>query len=453
MRGFIQGVVWGLILGGGGLATASYLTDDTRGAASGPSPVAAMPAAVASAAEAPFVQATAPDSFSLPAATDLPRMPALARAPFVDNWVPVLTNIARMPELPLLDGNSTPPEPAPAPAAEEVAVAPEPALVAVPVTTPEPTSVPEPEPVLEAAPKPEPEPLPEVDTSDAPVAEPEPAPVIAELQDNSAAPTQSEAASSGTAVVVNRLGTGTTETPGQVAEVIPETEELPEDAPALMRYAATFENPEDVPVLAIILMDTGDIADPVAAVADLGFAPTVVVNALAPDAANRLAAYRAAGAEVAMELALPTGAVPADVEVAFEAALGLMPEAAMLFSAGGDVIQGQRQVTTQVMQVLGARGMGFVAEERGLGGAIRTAEQFGVAAASIARDLDGGGDSAAAIGRSFDQAAFRARQTGDAVLLARITPQTLAVLRDWAAANAGGGTVIGPASAVLLGSN
>lgn len=445
MRGFIQGVVWGLILGGGGLATTSYLTDDTRGAASGPSPVAAMPAAVASAAEAPFVQATAPDSFSPPAATDLPRMPALARAPFVDNWVPVLTNIARMPELPLLDGNSTPPEPAPAPVAEVVAAAPEPAPVVVQETAPEPEPVPETEP--------EPEPLPEVDTSDAPVAEPEPAPVIAELQDNSAAPTQSEAASSGTAVVVNRLGTGTTETPGQVAEVIPETEELPEDAPALLRYAAAFENPEDAPVLAIILMDTGDIADPVAAVADLGFAPTVVVNALAPDAADRLAAYRAAGAEVAMELALPTGAVPADVEVAFEAALGLMPEAAMLFSAGGDVIQGQRQVTTQVMQVLGARGMGFVAEERGLGGAIRTAEQSGVAAASIARDLDGGGDSAAAIGRSLDQAAFRARQTGDAVLLARITPQTLAVLRDWAAANAGGGTVIGPASAVLLGSN
>ncbi len=183
MRGFIQGVVWGLILGGGGLATASYLTDDTRGAASGPSPVAAMPAAVAPAAEAPFVYAIAPDSFTPPAATDLPRMPALARAPFVDNWVPVLTNIARMPELPLLDGNSTPPEPepAPAPAAEEVAAAPEPALVAVPVTTPEPTSVPELEPVLEAAPEPEPEPLPEVDTTEAPVAEPEPAPVIAEL--------------------------------------------------------------------------------------------------------------------------------------------------------------------------------------------------------------------------------------------------------------------------------
>ena len=94
--------------------------------------------------------------------------------------------------------------------------------------------------------------------------------------------------------------------------------------------------------------------------------------------------------------------------------------------------------------------MGFVAEERGLGGAVRAALQADVPAAAIARDLDGRGESAGAIGRALDQAAFRARQSGDAVLLARLDEATLAVLRDWAAANAGTGTVVGPVSAILL---
>jgi polysaccharide deacetylase 2 family uncharacterized protein YibQ len=254
----------------------------------------------------------------------------------------------------------------------------------------------------------------------------------------------------GTGVVINRLGVQPSAPAGQAAEIIEEVTVDP-DAPDLERFAAAFENPDALPVLAILLVEGGTIGDPAAAVAGLGFAPTVVVNALAPDAADQLQAYRAAGAEVAMELALPVGALPSDVEVAFEAALGLLPEAAMLYSAGGGVVQGDRQVTAQVMEVLAARGMGFVAEEQGLGSAVRSAGQAGVPSVAVARDLDGRGESAGAIARALDQAAFRARQSGNVVLRARLDEATLAVLRDWAAENTDTGTIIGPVSGILVG--
>ena len=420
MRGFIQGSIWALLLGGVAVSTMSYLDDEG---------IVQFGGEVAPASEAPAAMTHFSGVLAAPGETDLPRMPRDARAPFTDPFVPLLANVAVQPVLPAIDGALVP---APVVAEAEAETPDEPVTSDASVTT------------TEA------EPLPEVDTADATVETTAQAPEAVEPAEDGNQPPADDGQSDENGVVVNRLGTSSSQPAGQVAEVVEEAE-VAEDAPALLRYAAPFENPEGLPLLAIVLIDDGAGGDTVSAVANLGFPVTIVVNALAPDAEAQMRAYRGAGAEVAMELALPRGAQPADVEVAFEAALGIMSDAAMLFSSGGDVIQGNRQVTGQVMQVLSDLGMGFVAEERGLGGAIRAAGQADVLAAPVERDLDGGGESASAIARALDQAAFRARQTGDTVLLARLDEATLAVLRDWAAANDGSGTAIGPVSALLLG--
>ena len=250
-------------------------------------------------------------------------------------------------------------------------------------------------------------------------------------------------------VRVNRPGAAPTETAGQDAVVI-EANPIPDDAPALLRYAAEFENADDLPVIAILLVDTGSMEDAATALSGLGFAPTVAVNALVADATSRMTSYRAAGAEVAIEVSLPPGARPTDVEVAFEAAFGILPESTMLFSDGTGILQDDRSVMAQVMQVLAADGRGFVTVQRGLGNAVRTAEQANVPATTVLRDLDGEGEDAASITRALDQAAFRARQTGGAVLMGRMTPATVDALREWAAGLDTSQVAIGPVSAVLL---
>lgn len=446
MRGYIEGALWGLILGGITASGASYHAAttvkppaETAAAAVAPAasamPAPPTPAAAEVASEPPRVTTEVAGSITAFAKASFPRMPQEQRAPLVDRWIPVLTNRARQPGLPLIDAAPAPqaapevaivaPDPAPAPAVETVSLqqrpapAPAPAPLAVQVQEDQPSAMPVP-------------PAPSIITTP-------------EAGEDAPAPRTEDP---GTGVVINRLGVQPSAPVGEPAEII--APDIPDpDAPDLDRYSAAFENPDDLPMLAIVLIEGGTIADPAAAIAGLGFAPTVVVNALAPDAADQLQAYRAAGAEVAMELALPVGALPSDVEVAFEAALGLLPEAAMLYSSGGDVVQGDRQVTAQVIEVLSARGMGFVAQEQGFGGAVRSADQAGVPAVAVARDLDGNGETAAAIVRALDQAAFRARQSGDVVLRARLDDATLAALRDWAAANTGSGTIMGPVSGIL----
>lgn len=275
----------------------------------------------------------------------------------------------------------------------------------------------------------------------APQLVPEPAPeiIVAQNEAEDAVEPQTNAP-----VRVNRLSV----TPSEQDEVIV-ADATPEAlAPALERYSADFENPNDLPIISIVLFDDG--ATDVARIADLGFAPTIAVDALAQGAQGRADAYRAAGFEVAMQVSLPEGAQPSDVEITFQSAFGIIPEAVMLFSDGTGVVQNNRSVTAQVMEILAADGRGFVTVQRGLGNAARTAQEEGVPSAIIQRDLDAGSESARAIGRGLDQAAVRARQVGGAVLLGRMQPQTLTALRDWAAGNDQETLLIAPASAVLL---
>lgn len=248
---------------------------------------------------------------------------------------------------------------------------------------------------------------------------------------------------------INRPGTEETEPAGEESIVVSDTEE---DAalPALEAFAAAFENPDDLPLLAVILVDDGTNDAAVGAVAALGFAPTVALNVLQGDAGDKMVGYRNAGVEVALQTGLPAGSQPADVEVAFEAAFDILPEAAMLFSDGSGVLQNDRAVTAQAMEVLAAQGRGFVGVQRGLGNATREAEALGVPAVAVGREIDGAGKDQRAIIRDLDQAAFRARQSGGAVILAPATAEVLAALQVWAADLDQDQLLLAPVSAVLL---
>jgi len=254
----------------------------------------------------------------------------------------------------------------------------------------------------------------------------------------------------GKRIKVNRPSAEPETTPEPETEAVTDEEAEATDLPALQRFATAFENPNGMPLISILLVDDGTNGDMAAEVASMPLPVTVVLHALDPNAAARMQAYRAAGIEVALQTSLPEGAVPTDVEIAFEAAFGILPETVMLFSDGTGVLQNDRAVTEQVMQILASDGRGLVTVQRGLGSAQRAAEQVGVAATTVLRDLDGAGEDQSAIERALDQSALRARQTGDAVLLGRVQPETISALTNWALTVNQDQMLVAPVSAVLL---
>ncbi len=506
MKGYVKGSLWGLVVGGVGLGVVSLVGEQPNFATGPDAPQMASPAMVpsvntstlpvplpSSPDDVPNFADSVPLNVATPDAEAVPDVPTeTAQAPTVvavEEPAPQAATSATEPVL--ADDAVETSDPAPLVTAAQddtpAAIAP-PAIVVedqaeavaadaettTPAAAAEVTPEAQPEaPVAEDAPEidvaeaPQDEaPAPEIateDTASESAAEPEEAPAstaTVEATPEETSPEQETAASDQPVIVaqalpqasggvrINRPGAAP-ETPETVAPAPAEAAALPDDAPALLRFAAPYENADALPRIAVMLVDTDEMADAAPALAALGFVPTVAINALSDGADDKMAAYRAAGLEVALQADLPSGARPADVEVAFEAAFQFLPEAAMLFSLGTGAIE-DRAVMGQVMQILAADGLGFVTVQRGLSDATRAAEQAGVPAATILRDLDGANEDSGAIARALDQAAFRARQTGDVVILGRMTPETMQALREWAGALDQSTLSIAPVSAILL---
>jgi hypothetical protein len=217
--------------------------------------------------------------------------------------------------------------------------------------------------------------------------------------------------------------------------------------PALVAYAADWENSGDLPMMGIVLVDDGALPGAAAAVAALPVPVTVAVDPGAPGAAELAAAWRAAGVEVMVIAGLPEGAAPVDVAVTFEAVFALIPEAVGVIDTGAGGLQVDRAVTEQAMARLAADGRGAVVPGGGLNMAARAAAEAGVPLATIYRDIDG---DAAGIRRQLDQAAFRARQDSGVVLVGQVRAETLSALMLWGAEQAAEQVAVAPVSAILL---
>ncbi len=477
MRGSVSGVVWGLVLGGAGLSIASLVgeqpigdvvpdipqlvvsqTAQTEPAPQGltgeppenlrdfaatapqvtpPTAVTAEPVPDTEPAVAPQTVEIetglrAPDTVMESDVATMREEPVLPTAlsaapqvPAVEQEVIVTTQaVPSAPEVPALPVTPAPGQPAPASAAD-VPIA-EADLVQQGPSAPQEMPVGQSADDDQAAPASE-----DVDTA--------PTTTMADPQD---VPLPEAT----TGVRVNRLGVDGSDSAGTEAEVTL-APAMPDDAPALWKFAAAFENPQGWPMVSIVLIDAGGVPDPVAAVSSLPFSPTVILDALEDGADALMRAYRDAGIEVGMQTPLPPGATPRDVEVIFEAAFKTIPEAAVFFSDSGDSLHADRAVTAQAMQVLAADGLGLIVQQRGLGNALRAAEQAAVPAGLVQRDLTD--EDIGGMRRALDQAVLRARQDSGVFLLARITPQTLAVLADWASEAAANEIAVAPASAVL----
>ncbi|MEM1410630.1 MAG: divergent polysaccharide deacetylase family protein [Pseudomonadota bacterium] len=471
-RGILFGAVWGFIVGGIILGVASLL---------GEVPGTARP-------EAAALEVPAGSRFDQ-AGTDEPVAPPTDEPPVVASADAPLVTSPQAPIAPTLGGDVTASAAVPDTTEDVVALAPPPAgaadsgvnlqteeapteaettlappadIEAGPQVDAEPAEpLVEPEVAVsedavgeEAAPADEPtlEPVEEA-VEEAPVTE-EPTAVTEEALKEETAPAERPQASAGgfgnlaEGITVNRPTDGTDdEAPEEVVEAAPSS-----DLPAIEAFAQVegWSGPDDRPLLSIIVIDESADASRLPALASFGAPLAFAVAGDAPGASDAMAAYRAAGHEVVLLANIPDGARPGDVEVAMEAQLRAVPEAVAVLDGTFAGFRGNRGVAGQVAEILSETGHGLVTFSQGLNAASQIATQAGVPVGTVFRDLDDQSQGNTVIRRFLDQAAFRAGQDGQAILVARTKGETISALLIWQQQDRASRVNIAPLSALLL---
>ncbi|MEP5732593.1 MAG: divergent polysaccharide deacetylase family protein [Sulfitobacter sp.] len=260
-----------------------------------------------------------------------------------------------------------------------------------------------------------------------------------------------------TGVTVNRL-VPSNDDPSDVPSVTVITEEgaspSSQDARPIVRYAQSFANSDDKPLMSIVLIDTGTSptagAAGIAALRSFPYTLSFAVDSNLADAAERMTLYREAGFEVLAMVDLPPGAQASDAETTLGVTLSQMGDVVGVLEGIGAGLQGSRVVSDQVTEILRQSGHGLVTQDKGLNTMPKLAVKEGVPAAPIFRDFDSKDQTATVIRRFLDQAAFKAGQEGAVIMLGRLRPDTISALLLWGLQDRAGQVALAPISAVLL---
>ena len=252
-----------------------------------------------------------------------------------------------------------------------------------------------------------------------------------------------------TGVTVNRLPTALS------AETAPTVtpQATAGGARAIKRYSQPFANPEDKPLMGILLMDSGSDLDGgevgIAALRSFPYSISFAVDVSLPDAAERMRIYRDEGFEVLAMVDLPEGARPADAETTLGVAFARMPEVVGVLEGNRTGLQQNREVADQVTAILEQGGYGLVTQDKGLNTMPKLAVKNGVPAAAIFRDFDSKDQTPTVIRRFLDQAAFKAGIEGSVIMLGRMRPETISALLVWGLQDRASQVALAPISAVL----
>ena len=267
---------------------------------------------------------------------------------------------------------------------------------------------------------------------------------------------------SGGALTGDRAGGVTTDRLPRIGETPPE--EGPEEQPeageagredagaeaALVRNAVETEVPPGKPLMAIVLIDEGQSALALEALGAFPYPLSIAIPATRTDAGEAAARYREAGFEVLLAADLSEGATPADVETAMAAWLDRVPQAAAVIEGDGTGLQSSREASAQLAPILLETGHGLVMRPNGLDTAQKLIAREGVPSATLFRDFDAQGQNAAAVRRFLDQAAMRAGQQEDGVImLGRLRADTISALLLWGLQDRAASVALVPVSAVL----
>ncbi|MEP1354995.1 MAG: divergent polysaccharide deacetylase family protein [Tateyamaria sp.] len=484
-RGFLSGIIWGGVVSVIGAGVVSVMSEDrvaplaeVTAPSSTDAPEASENGAATAVTDADLVQdesapqVSTPEADDVTAATeagdDTPLVPETGQADDLADPA----NTAEAGALAVVDDTPVAPSaPAVAPEAPqaetELSISTEPAQPAPPSVPEAPTAFAEeetsaPEAPASEAPAPEtPEvaEAPSAAEADAPAAANETAPTPSASDDNAgeqiAALPSADDPTPNTGPKIGKpaisLVDRTPDVPDAGADAIIEDALL--DPRAIVAYATPFENPEDKPLMAIVLMDGGvDLTGGAVGLAALQSFPyplSFAVDASLEDATKRMADYRARGFEVIALIDLPTGATAGDAEVALSAALDAVPEAVGVMEGMRTGLQNSRDASEQIAQAVLDTGHGLVLQSKGLNTTHKLAVRDGVPAGLIFRDFDSADQTPSTIRRFLDQAAFRAAQEGGVIMVGRVRPDTISALLLWGLQDRAERVALAPISAVL----
>ncbi|WP_212524642.1 divergent polysaccharide deacteylase family protein [Actibacterium sp. MT2.3-13A] len=222
------------------------------------------------------------------------------------------------------------------------------------------------------------------------------------------------------------------------------------DLGALARYAVPFAPASGKPLFSVILIDAGAAGLDRAALTTFSFPVTFAIDPARPDAAEAMAAYRAAGYEVV----LLAGAQPGDSDPqthaeAISAGLRSVPEAVAVMEGESGGFLTDHAALRALTDLLGDSGHGLVTYDKALNTAAHVALSDGIPAATIFRRLDADREAAPVIKRYLDRAAFKAAQDGHVVMLGHSYAETVTALFSWALEGKGAEVNLAPISAVL----
>jgi hypothetical protein len=438
-----------------------------------PAPSEAAP----SAPEAPSPEASspAPQPEALPLAQPQGVEGAAPLAPLT----PSLPDAAAAPSLPAAQDDialapadiPTPPQSDAAPAADAVPPPPPPgekeeallqpiAPAAEPLSDPtspiqilpvDPATEPSADALAEASPEPAPEPIPEPAPEPAPQLTPAPQVLVPDaggLQRDVPGVTTNRLPRIGDSdAPADSMAEG--ESPDALSDPLAEAEVI--GTTPLELFARPFDNPDGLPLFAILLIDEGLDLEERQRLANLPFPITFAIDPLAPDAAEASRLYRAAGQEVAMIASgLPEGATPTDMEQTFQTLDLALPEAVVLLDRRTGGFQDSLDLARQAVPIVAQQGRGIVTYERGLNSADQVARREGVPRATIFRILDAEGESIPKMRNYLDRAAFKAAQEGRVVVIGMAVPETVAAILEWTVEGRASSVAIAPISAALL---
>lgn len=228
----------------------------------------------------------------------------------------------------------------------------------------------------------------------------------------------------------------------------PADPKFPPDAPVVVN-AEPFLNADALPLMSIVLIDTGAFNIGAEALATFPYPLTFAVDPLREDAVAVMQGYRDAGFEVLAVTDLPADVNPDVAGLTLPPMLDGLPGVVGMLEGTGTGLQGDMQLAEAVLDVVADSHYGLVLRPKGLNAAQSQATGRGLPVATVFRDFDASGQDAAVIRRFLDQAAFRARQQGGVIMVGRVRPATISALLLWGLQDRAGSVALAPISAIL----
>ena len=221
-------------------------------------------------------------------------------------------------------------------------------------------------------------------------------------------------------------------------------EEAPEET-----VEVVAEPQDDRPLMAIVLIDTGEFNIGPEALASFPYPITFAIDPFREDALETATAYRSQGFELLITADLPENGDKSLAELALVPTVQSIPGVVGVLEGTETGLQGNMQLAEGILDAVEEAGFGLVLRAKGLNAAQQQADGRDLPVETLFRDFDGAGQNASVIRRFLDQAAFKARQEGSVIMVGRLRPATISALLLWGLQDRATSVALTPISEVL----